>query len=218
MGIEAAIVMIAFVLVAAALAFVVLNMGFSTTQKAKSAVESSTSEASSAMEVAGSITGIGDISTGVLNATIIPLKVASGGDSVNLNPNMTTIKYYSDSVRYDNIYKNSCLLTNSTYNNPTTALDAAVTSGCISAAPISGAATEGAPSTTQAILYWVLSSGSINGILQEGQDANLAIVYKSADRPQALDNIGVEVIGPTGSALTVQRQVPSITTEIIDLG
>jgi len=33
-GIESAIVLIAFVIVAAALAFVVLNMGFSTTQKA----------------------------------------------------------------------------------------------------------------------------------------------------------------------------------------
>ena len=34
-GVESAIVMIAFVIVAAALAFVVLNMGFATTQKAK---------------------------------------------------------------------------------------------------------------------------------------------------------------------------------------
>ncbi len=34
-GLESAIVLIAFVIVAAALAFVVLNMGFSTTQKAK---------------------------------------------------------------------------------------------------------------------------------------------------------------------------------------
>ena len=34
-GVESAIVMIAFVIVAAALAFIVLNTGFSTTQKAK---------------------------------------------------------------------------------------------------------------------------------------------------------------------------------------
>ena len=37
-GVESAIVMIAFVIVAAALAFVVLNMGFSTTQRAKTAI------------------------------------------------------------------------------------------------------------------------------------------------------------------------------------
>src|SRR5574337_1941154 len=94
MGIEAAIVMIAFVIVAAALAFVVLNMGFSTTQKAKTAVISSQTEASSALEIAGKVTGIGYVSGGVLNATIIPIKFASRGESVSLNPKQTSIKYY----------------------------------------------------------------------------------------------------------------------------
>ena len=40
-GVESAIVMIAFVIVAAALAFVVLNMGFTTSQKAKTSIISS---------------------------------------------------------------------------------------------------------------------------------------------------------------------------------
>ena len=48
-GIESAIVLIAFVIVAAALSFVVLNMGFSTTQKAKSTITSGLGEASSAL-------------------------------------------------------------------------------------------------------------------------------------------------------------------------
>jgi archaeal flagellin N-terminal-like domain len=38
LGIESAIVMIAFVVVAAALAFVVLNAGFGTTQKSKTTI------------------------------------------------------------------------------------------------------------------------------------------------------------------------------------
>src|SRR5512135_2484358 len=103
-GIESAIVMIAFVIVAAALAFVVLNMGFSTTQKAKTAISSSVSESSSALEIAGKVTGVGNVAGGVLNATVIPLKVAGGGDSVSLNPTLTDIKYYSNTVRYDNVY------------------------------------------------------------------------------------------------------------------
>ena len=82
-GIESAIVMIAFVIVAAALAFVVLNMGFSTTQKAKTAISSSVSESSSALEIAGKVTGFGDVSAGSLNATVVPIKVAGGGDSVS---------------------------------------------------------------------------------------------------------------------------------------
>jgi len=38
-GIESAIVLIAFVIVAVALAFVVLNMGFATSQKAKTSIK-----------------------------------------------------------------------------------------------------------------------------------------------------------------------------------
>lgn len=218
MGIEAAIVMIAFVIVAAALAFVVLNMGFSTTQKAKTAIISSYTEASSALEIAGKVTGIGYISTGVLNATIIPLQVASGGDSVSLNPNQTSIKYYSNTVRYDNIFTNACVLTSATYNNVTGALNAAVTAGCISAAPITGATTVGAPSQTKAIIYWDVSHTPINDILEQGEHAELVIAYKSTDRPAELDNLKAEIDVPTGSALTVERQVPSVTTNIVDLG
>ena len=219
MGIEAAIVMIAFVIVAAALAFVVLNMGFSTTQKAKTAVLSSQTEASSALEIAGKVTGIGDVGSGVLNATIIPIKVASGGDSVSLNPNETSIAYYSNSVRYDNIYANKCVLTSATYANVTGALDAADTAGCIDKVPITGTTkTEGTPTSTKAVVYWSVSNTPINNIVDEGEHANIAIVYDNSDRPGSLDNIKAEIIVPTGSALTVERQVPSVTTNIVDLG
>ncbi|WP_048194136.1 archaellin/type IV pilin N-terminal domain-containing protein, partial [Candidatus Nitrosotenuis uzonensis] len=63
-GLEAAIVIVVLVIVAAALAFVVLNMGFSTTQKAKTTIVSSLGEASSSLEVSGMVVGSGDVSTG----------------------------------------------------------------------------------------------------------------------------------------------------------
>src|SRR5579864_9668103 len=116
-GIESAIVMIAFVIVAAALAFVVLNMGFSTTQKAKTAISSSVTESSSALEIAGKVTGFGDVAKAQLNATMIPLKVAGGGDAVSLDPTLTDIKYYSNTVRYDNIYKSTCMISSGTYTD-----------------------------------------------------------------------------------------------------
>ena len=71
-GIEAAIVLIAFVIVAAALAFVVLNMGFSTTQKAKTAIIAAIEEAGSALEVAGKMTAAGDVTNQTLTAVNIP--------------------------------------------------------------------------------------------------------------------------------------------------
>lgn len=108
-GIESAIVLIAFVIVAAALAFVVLNMGFATTQKAKTTIVSTLSEAGSSLEIEGKVIassyqpGGGQPSS--LNATGIPIKIAGSGDSVNLNPSLTAIKYLSNQITYDNIYQ-----------------------------------------------------------------------------------------------------------------
>src|SRR5574342_114672 len=125
-GVESAIVMIAFVIVAAALAFVVLNMGSSTTQKAKTAIVSSLGEASSSLEVAGKVTAIGDTTLSNLRVVSIPLRVASGGESINLQNTTASIKYMSNSKEYDNIYASA--LTGSafsTYSNVTTAFTAA---------------------------------------------------------------------------------------------
>ena len=215
-GIESAIVMIAFVIVAAALAFVVLNMGFSTTQKAKTAISSSVAESSSALEIAGKVTGIGYVSGNVLNATVIPLKVAGGGDAVSLDPALADIKYYSNTVRYDNIYKSACMISSGTYTDVSSAVNAAKTAGCVDQNAVNGTLAH-ASTTTQAIVYFDVNKNS-NAILDQGEHANLVIQYKSADRPAQLDDIKAEIVLPTGSALTVERQVPAITTQIVDLG
>ena len=109
-GVESAIVMITFVIVAAALAFVVLNMGFTTSQKAKTTIISGLSEISSTLQVSGTITGVQCLSGGnncgsSLAAIAIPLKIVSGGNSANLDPAITIVTYLSNTVQYDNIYK-----------------------------------------------------------------------------------------------------------------
>jgi len=81
-GIEAAIVLIAFVIVAAALAFVVLNMGFFTTQKSKEAMSSGLKEASTALEIDGSV--LGKVGSNNISQVMIPLKTSSGRNPVDL--------------------------------------------------------------------------------------------------------------------------------------
>jgi flagellin FlaB len=78
-GIEAAIVLIAFVIVAAALAFVVINMGMFTTQKSKEVMQQGLNEATTALEVDGTVLGYCRNATPV-NVTYIyiPLKVSPG--------------------------------------------------------------------------------------------------------------------------------------------
>ncbi|WP_100182997.1 archaellin/type IV pilin N-terminal domain-containing protein [Candidatus Nitrosotenuis aquarius] len=212
-GVESAIVMIAFVIVAAALAFVVLNMGFSTTQRAKTAIVASLDESSSAVEIAGKVTGAGDISPiGKLNVTAVPLKIASGGSSVNLGNTTMAVKYFSQSVEYDNIMTG--VLSSGTYENLTTASTAAVNAGYINVNPITS---NTAASATKAFIYFGVNRNN-NSILDQGEHAILAIVHKGSERPTALDNIKVEVIVPTGAPLTIERHVPNITTAVVDLG
>ncbi len=222
-GVESAIVMIAFVIVAAALAFVVLNMGFSTTQKAKTTILSGLSEASSSLEISGKVKGIGCTSstkgctTPYLNATLIPLKIASGGDAVNLQASTLSVKYISNSKSFDNIYVGP-LSASTKYANSTTAFTAAATASMTGfTSGLTNPVTKSLPSQTAAIVYWTVAANT-NAILDDGEHAVLAIAYGNNDRPTALDKVRVEVVTPTGASLTVERSVPNITNTIVDLG
>jgi Archaeal flagellins len=90
-GIEAAIVLIAFVIVAAALAFVVINMGMYTTQKSKEVMQQGLNEATTALEVDGSVLGFvidADAGTPVVPGVryiYIPLKVSPGQLAVDFS-------------------------------------------------------------------------------------------------------------------------------------
>lgn len=83
-GIEAAIVLIAFVIVAAALAFVALNMGFFTTQKSKEVIARGLEEASSALEIDGAVIGKNNVTAKKLIGVAIPLRLASGRSPVDI--------------------------------------------------------------------------------------------------------------------------------------
>ena len=221
-GLEAAIIAIVFVIVAAALAFVVLNMGFSTTQKAKTTIASSLGEASSALEIAGKVTASGNTTSAILEVVGVPLKVASGGESVNLAPGTAAVKYLSNTVTYDNIYAGT-LTENSDGDDDVSGEwaslelatdDAADGDLYINEDPFDAT---GIPTSTKAFIYWTQNSNN-NDILDQGEHAVLAIAYKVGDRPSALDKIRAEVLVPTGSALTIERQVPLISTQVINLG
>ena len=94
-GIESAIVMIAFVIVAAALAFVVLNMGFFTTQQSKAAIQRGLGEASSALELDGTVVAHVNTTESVIDYWFATLKLSAGQHQVDLTPVKTVISYWS---------------------------------------------------------------------------------------------------------------------------
>ncbi len=217
-GIEAAIVLIAFVIVAAALAFVVLNMGFSTTQKAKTAIIAAIDEAGSSMQVAGKMTAAGNATTQELLTVNIPIKIVSGGATSNLSNNATSIRFISGDVEYDNIY--FCTPLPGTFITPTQAWDYAFANATslkcntqVTSNPIRGPAL----ANTTAIIYWSVNLNN-NPILDIAEHIVLSVGFDATDRPNQLDHIAFEILTPTGAPLTVDRTVPSVTSKVVDLG
>jgi len=109
-GLEAAIVLIAFVVVAAVFSYVVLGAGFFTTQKSQETVHTSVSQATSAVEVSGPVmvNATGTDNT-VANISFY-LQLSSGGTAVDMSKvvytitssnKVSTIKMGSSGLRYN---------------------------------------------------------------------------------------------------------------------
>ena len=87
-GIEAAIVLIAFVIVAAAFSFMVVNMGLFATQSGKDTIQEGITEVSSPLMIDGSIYLRANSS--MVNAVVVPL-VTIGTQYVSMAQNSTEI-------------------------------------------------------------------------------------------------------------------------------
>ncbi len=89
-GLEAAIVLIAFVVVAAVFSYVVLGAGFFTTQKAQEVVYTSVEMASSSLEVVGDVYGLNTSDEHIGNATEVDtiratFALSAGGSPVDFS-------------------------------------------------------------------------------------------------------------------------------------
>lgn len=93
-GLEAAIVLIAFVVVAAVFSYVVLGAGFFTTQKAQEVVYTSVDQASSSIEILGDVYGLNDTTTtpiDFIETVRFTVGLTAGGSEVDFS--QTTVTY-----------------------------------------------------------------------------------------------------------------------------
>jgi archaeal flagellin FlaB len=84
-GLEAAIVLIAFVVVAAVFSYVVLGAGFFTTQKSQETIYRGVEQATSNIQVVGQIYGIDSGSTGTINKFQFSLGLGPGSPPMDLS-------------------------------------------------------------------------------------------------------------------------------------
>ena len=96
-GIETAIILIAFVIVASVFAYVALSAGLFSTQKAKEAIYAGLDEAKSTIEVKGNI--YGRMENSVLTYVYFTIATTTGGDMIDFtdtssaNSNLVVISY-----------------------------------------------------------------------------------------------------------------------------
>ena len=112
-GLETAIVLIAFVVVAAVFAFVVLSAGLFSSERGKETVYAGLAKTRGSMEITGGV--IADTDTTKLTKVTFDLTLAAGGDAVNLNPsdttNRTVISYQDASNKVNDVTYTTTVIT-----------------------------------------------------------------------------------------------------------
>jgi flagellin FlaB len=101
-GLEAAIVLIAFVVVAAVFSYVVLGAGFFTTQKAQEAVKTGVEQSSTAMQIKGSVLGL-EGADDEIDTIQFTVELSAGGEPIDMDKvTMTYITAnYADYLPYN---------------------------------------------------------------------------------------------------------------------
>jgi archaeal flagellin FlaB len=89
-GLEAAIVLVAFVVVAAVFSYVMLGAGFYTTQKSQEVVHTGVTQASSSVELSGDVVAKGSGGTEI-DTVDLALQLTSGGSSVDMSKTLLVV-------------------------------------------------------------------------------------------------------------------------------
>lgn len=179
-GLEAAIILIAFVIIAGAFSFMVINQGLFATERGKTVVQDSLRQSSTPLVVDGSIMLHADSAT-TIDAIVIPLR-AYGVKYIALGQNETAVSLTVGGNAWPNIYNGSTSMASG--SNFTTLLSS-VTQG-------------------QARLF-IQNSNSDEAL--DSDEKGYLIVYLSS-AASARTHITVEIKPEKSAPLTVDFYVP----------
>ena len=84
-GFEAAIVLIVFLVVAAAFSYVVLGTGFFTAEKSREVMHTGISQTSSSVEVVGDVIGMANVADKRLESVLVTVKLSPGSDAIDFD-------------------------------------------------------------------------------------------------------------------------------------
>ena len=203
-GLETAIVLIAFVVVAAVFAFTVLTTGLFTSEKAKETAMAGVAATSSTLTVKGSMTAMGGGAAGAggtgccdrVDHIRVKLTGATDVNDVPFNPSQILVTYQDDA--------NVALMT--------------YVAAAAAAGPDGTANACRTPTTTNRWYLVVRGSGSVANILEPGEVAEMYICTANLTPTLTTNSqFRIEVIPQEGAAVVLQRRTPLALAPVMNL-
>jgi len=187
LGVESAIILIAFVIVAAAFSFMVVNMGLYATQKGRDVISQGVQEASTPLTLDGTIM-IRGTSSGKVDAIIIPLKTLGVKYVPMANQTTMVSLRVENHTAYANIYNGINKEVDPRGKNFTQLINSLGTG-------------------TTAMLFIENSDGDDS---IDTQEKGLLIIHlATGDQADKRENIFIELRPEKGAPLSIEFTVPS---------
>jgi len=199
-GIEAAIVLVAFIIIAAALSYVVINMGFYTTQKTKETMQTGLDESLTALQLDGVVTARTNASSNEILYVLVPVKLSAGKAAIDLGSDAVVVSVYLNNQTLLNIYNGSESTTNTTWDELSTTL-----------------------SLNDNEAKFAIYNDNSNTVLESNEKAFLMIRLNSEDAEGMIgdyETVKIEVRTAKGAALTIIRTASGglQANQFVDLG
>jgi len=197
-GIETAIILVAFVITASAFSFVILNVGFLTSDKAQTTVITSMKETSSALLADTGVTGYFSNTTEAnqdqvcLEEIIFYIRLAQGHEPVDCSDAklmMTYTNLRGHAVIYSNIFTNGTIVTIQSINGDTDSL------------------LEIGEKMQVHINFRNIQSANVKPVLTDHKD-----IY---GRPY--ESIRIELRPIVGAILPIEKEIPAVNAPVMSL-
>ncbi|AKB77641.1 Flagellin FlaB1 [Methanosarcina horonobensis HB-1 = JCM 15518] len=195
-GLEAAIVLVAFVVVAAVFSYVMLGAGFYTTQKSQEVVHTGVAQASSSVELSGDLVATGDLTAGseCLDIVTLCLQPTAGGSAVDMATTLITV---------------------TTPNHAPT--DLKLPAGATYAAATAGPSTVVPSATEFGIANIYNDNGNSNLLLERGEKFEVTVDMNLVDTVGANEGFQLEIKPPQGASYTIHRTAPPAISALMTL-
>jgi len=208
-GLEAAIVLIAFVIIAAAFSFMVINQGLFATERGKTVIQEGLKQASTPLTIDGTTFARTDPSGKTVNVIVIPVR-AFGVKYVAMGRNQTVVTLRVGNEVWANVYLG--VLYNSTDINSTYDPTGAKFDDFVS---FTKHATEnvyvnGTYGTGTLLTGAVLAISNSNGdeALDSGEKGYLIITLADEDAAHSRDEINIELRLEKSCTLSIEFTIP----------